>query len=757
MADSAPQLRSATRGFDYLFTNDLASAKAHFASSGDDPFHQLGQGVCAFMEAALGMETGLMTEASRLLALSEAGARRQIKSSSSSSSAFSSLTSAFSSSAAAASPPTSGRFPPGLEWEILNADAVVLLGLTNALSESYMGYLQCMYALNSAHGKFSKLYKSVFPNGLPEPDEEKANGRKPTLKGRTPSSLSLRTPITTATTPAPAPKGFLARLTGGTASAAASTLSIPGTNVHVHGDQTAGEDGAEGREGGEGAEGPVEDLIIAGTAFGFGLFNLVFSLLPKKVQSVVGFLGFKHDRKLALRALALAAGRADVHGVFAGIESRYPSGTLWILNRAKIMRMAYDPEGAIQVLRSGLASDGVRVSGDAEDGSAGEEREKVERGPSFRQADTLLVFELAWTLLGQRRYQEAADMFIKVTELNTWSHGTYYFLAAGCYISLGNTPKAQALLDAVPDLIDKKKITGKDLPTEVFIKKKLAFYQEKQRRRGGDPALWAETIKISVAEELGIFWNTHARISHPLAIAHIREWSALTPVLPPSEALPPPAPLSPLPSLNAAAAGGRPPRPAYGFSHALLPMPPTPTPAASKSAHLDSSSSSAVPTAITINLTTPNPSPSNLEDLDTPDEFAIRYLLVGICERTAGAYAASRASLKAACDLQGMVRVSTWVGGVAMFELAVLDLKELQGMEEEESMFGSGVGKGHGRNVHGAMKRLTEWDRVLKGAGKKLDAAMALAGNAVDLSSRLDSRVSMLRDEIAAKREALGI
>ena len=60
-----------------------------------------------------------------------------------------------------------------------------------------------------------------------------------------------------------------------------------------------------------------------------------------------------------------------------------------------------------------------------------------------------LVFELAWTLLAQRRYQESADMFIRITELNSWyvflfmsqsfslntrayrSHATYYFIAAG--------------------------------------------------------------------------------------------------------------------------------------------------------------------------------------------------------------------------------------------------------------------------------------------------------------------------------------
>lgn len=48
-------LNSANNGFGRLFENDIAGAKSTFNSS-DDPFHQLGLGVCAFLEAALGME-----------------------------------------------------------------------------------------------------------------------------------------------------------------------------------------------------------------------------------------------------------------------------------------------------------------------------------------------------------------------------------------------------------------------------------------------------------------------------------------------------------------------------------------------------------------------------------------------------------------------------------------------------------------------------------------------------------------------------
>lgn len=48
-------LQSAKLGFDHLFSNDILEAKRTFACS-DHPFHLLGLGVCAFLEAALGME-----------------------------------------------------------------------------------------------------------------------------------------------------------------------------------------------------------------------------------------------------------------------------------------------------------------------------------------------------------------------------------------------------------------------------------------------------------------------------------------------------------------------------------------------------------------------------------------------------------------------------------------------------------------------------------------------------------------------------
>lgn len=55
-----------------------------------------------------------MVEASRLLALSEAGSKKELKLAKSSAS-------------------NSTQFPPGTEWELLHSDAVILLGVTHAL------------------------------------------------------------------------------------------------------------------------------------------------------------------------------------------------------------------------------------------------------------------------------------------------------------------------------------------------------------------------------------------------------------------------------------------------------------------------------------------------------------------------------------------------------------------------------------------------------------------------------------------------
>ena len=324
----------------------------------------------------------------------------------------------------------------------------------------------------------------------------------------------------------------------------------------------------------------------------------------------------------------------------------------------------------------------------------------------------------------------------------------------------------------------------------------MAFWKAKHLRRTGSEDDWVQSISISPAEgrpitpilspfltfsksgkkkEIAIFWNTHGRITPAVAQAHIAELLSVKPAV-------------------------------------VLPTPFASTPPASNNNHISSDDP---------DMATHVPAPLGIRPtLDSPDEHALRSLLLGIMHRAAGYPSEARVFLRDAHARHAKIPTSgsTWIGGVALFELAVLELCEAQRLENEDSgsllpssasasengsesekdsvrSSGSspGLSDGDGEDekdvfsgregVYGAVAggekvgngargmaelrvrvdaalRLGEttrarWVKVLKEAGALLDAAIDLSGSEVDLSSRLESRVAITRDEIALKREML--
>jgi len=92
---------------------------SYVGSQATSPLHLIGLGATIFLQAALGMEAGVVEEAVKALNEAEAAARAHVKASKT----VKSFT----------------RYPPGIEWEVIHTDAVVLQGLTHALSETYYG------------------------------------------------------------------------------------------------------------------------------------------------------------------------------------------------------------------------------------------------------------------------------------------------------------------------------------------------------------------------------------------------------------------------------------------------------------------------------------------------------------------------------------------------------------------------------------------------------------------------------------------
>lgn len=50
------------------------------------------------------------------------------------------------------------------------------------------------------------------------------------------------------------------------------------------------------------------------------------------------------------------------------------------------------------------------------------------------------------------------------------------YFVTGCYFSIEDYGQTQHLFNTIPTLLERKKLNGKDLPTEVFVKKKRELF-----------------------------------------------------------------------------------------------------------------------------------------------------------------------------------------------------------------------------------------------------------------------------------------
>ncbi|KXN86986.1 Mitochondrial outer membrane protein IML2, partial [Leucoagaricus sp. SymC.cos] len=207
-------------------------------------------------------------------------------------------------------------------------------------------------------------------------------------------------------------------------------------------------------------------------------------------------------------------------------------------------------------------------------------------------------------------------------------------------------------------------------------------------------ACWHSLLFHTSLHYIGYIWNSHTRISESITLLHIHEWYSTTPV------------------------------------------PPTVSPHHSPSA-------------------SPPPTPTPTPPLDTPDEFALQALLLGVVHRTIKLYDTSQEFLNGACESQESIETSTWIGRIANFELVVLKLKEAETLENTYYSIDSSTTTGSSTRVMPASTEsstntqsvtavIDRWKQACKVATANLDKAMSSA-----------TRVSRLRDEIVGKKKLI--
>lgn len=310
----------------------------------------------------------------------------------------------------------------------------------------------------------------------------------------------------------------------------------------------------------------IDEFIHSGVNLCFGILQVVLSLIPPAIGKVLSIVGFRGSRENGLEMLWKAAEERNIHGDIATIgllvfydgpfqftdtdfdvpDIKNESGPLEI---QKIESRAFSQSGEATLLHPGHRLELALLRGRAyfpdlslwllQEGrmlaAAGRLEEAVElmdtagqtKPIEMTQAEALLMFDKAMILVYMHNYERAAEHFLKVIKLNSWSHAIYTYMAGCCYLEcyrmclLDILPKertehfkkeATKYLLKAPTYLEKNKkgFFAKQMPMDRYLLRKVAIF-EKTNQKYPDLDL-VDCVGTSPIHELSYFWNAYNRM-----------------------------------------------------------------------------------------------------------------------------------------------------------------------------------------------------------------------------------------------------
>lgn len=274
---------------------------------------------------------------------------------------------------------------------------------------------------------------------------------------------------------------------------------------------------------------PIDLFIHTGTSLCFGVLQLLLSFVPPTFSRLLAIVGFRGSRTVGMKMLLAAAEHTEhINGGIAALvvlafynnmvgfcdivapdpqhmqrsrelltdmRTRYPKGKFWLLEEARELGAAKKPEEAIKLLKG--------------DGTVS----------PLKQIEALRWMEISFNNLYIGNWEECANGFLKILDLNNWSQGLYYYIAASCYIELyreAEEPtlkekyktRATELINTVPTKSGKRRFMARQLPFDAFVSRKYAKWTAIAEKHG---CSIIDAVGVSPAEEMVYFWNGNKR------------------------------------------------------------------------------------------------------------------------------------------------------------------------------------------------------------------------------------------------------
>lgn len=500
-------------------------------------FYKLVIGVIYFIEATLGFEPESIRRASEALAEAEAAAVRQKRNVSNHGANVS-----------------YSKYPPGTEYRVAFAEAELMGAITLFLSESYLESVKALYKLRKAYQTLDEISKSIRESKKPAKGAE----HKSTLDSL---SLAVSDDQEMASLVEKFQKTRLNRLNESNSSTpvASSAASMNTTTSSA----TALHQGSE----------TIEEFIESGVDLCFGILQLVISIIPPTLGKILSVVGFRGSRDGGLSLLWEATNYRNIHGALAllvllqfydgptqfsdlilpGTEEDLIQQGKYDINTADDTEIAltatitggsghskkvhtlpknprrrmhklllaargYYPHSALWMLQQGRMEASqchLEKAVDIMDADIG----PIE----MKQVEALMLFDKTMFMLFLNRYEQSAINFIRLIDINAWSHAWYTYVAATCSIEIyrenlraGNAEAAKEakdtatrLLNEAPGLIGKKKLMAKTMPMDVFLSRKISQMQQLSKQHNID---LVDAAGVSPVQEVVYFWNGYGKM-----------------------------------------------------------------------------------------------------------------------------------------------------------------------------------------------------------------------------------------------------
>ncbi|KAK6499636.1 Mitochondrial outer membrane protein iml2, variant 2 [Arthrobotrys musiformis] len=476
---------------DYVMNDNLEAAEAELETGGS-LWHKLGQGAVGFIRSAAGFEPLVMKEASDALAAAETAAytaqRHAIR-----------------------SPRSTSSYPAGTEFALANAESQLMSAVIGVLSESIVEAMKSFYKMRNAFKTLEGVNRSI--------EEVKAK-RLAAAASAGSSTVTFET-------------------TGSVGGEERGLLAVPGAHGGAGGDKKEPE-----------FKNAVDEYIESGGNLCYGILLLFIGMIPPAMSRLLSILGFHGDRKKGLDCLWESAGMMNSHGALAAIillvyyqmlhfcdivetdpakggvsrercqnllsayKGKYENSPMWILEEARMCTQTKEVEKAIRLL-------------------------EFERKPQMKQIEAICVFEKALNLMCLHSYEKAAQTFLHLVDLNSWSDAMYCYIAGSCYVELYRSSiteaggsnqksgewakKAEELFLKVATHLGKKKFMARTLPLETFTDRKVKKWQKFAKER---KCTMIEAVGVSPLEEMIYMWNGFTRMDEGLIAQSLKnlEW-----------------------------------------------------------------------------------------------------------------------------------------------------------------------------------------------------------------------------------------